>query len=89
MRVILGARLFEGLTLSFALIVFLTWPGHSYLKALSVLMLSKHVSSDDSFFFFCREYRRLLLQHLKKDLHEELRYITEVVEDHPKNYQVW
>jgi hypothetical protein len=30
-----------------------------------------------------------LLKDLKKDLNDELAYITDVISDHPKNYQVW
>nr|CAG4651947.1 EOG090X08PK [Triops cancriformis] len=35
------------------------------------------------------QYRRILLRHLKVDLHKELKYLRHVMEDHPKNYQVW
>ena len=31
----------------------------------------------------------MILGELDKDLTEEMRYITTVIEDHPKNYQVW
>ncbi|KAL1116156.1 hypothetical protein AAG570_005651 [Ranatra chinensis] len=35
------------------------------------------------------QYRRRILQELKKDLKEELKFAKEIIEDNPKNYQVW
>ena len=34
-------------------------------------------------------YRRILIRDLKKDLRDELDFITSVINSHPKNYQVW
>eukprot|EP01098_Paradermamoeba_levis_P007187 TRINITY_DN297_c0_g1_i1.p1 TRINITY_DN297_c0_g1~~TRINITY_DN297_c0_g1_i1.p1 ORF type:complete len:305 (-),score=50.47 TRINITY_DN297_c0_g1_i1:43-957(-) len=34
-------------------------------------------------------FRRILLNDLKKDLKEELRFISEIGSDNPKNYQLW
>lgn len=34
-------------------------------------------------------FRRHLLQCLKKDLKTELKFTSEIIEDQPKNYQVW
>lgn len=33
-------------------------------------------------------YRREILKHLNKNLHEELDYVSDVINDNPKNYQV-
>ena len=44
---------------------------------------------DDSTLSVCRHFRRELLAAMDKDLHEELTYITKVITQHPKNYQVW
>ncbi|KAK2192900.1 hypothetical protein NP493_21g10019 [Ridgeia piscesae] len=35
------------------------------------------------------QFRRVLLKELKKDLRDELSYITGMIWSHPKNYQVW
>lgn len=36
-----------------------------------------------------RQYRRDLLEALKIDMKKELNYIGEVIDEQPKNYQVW
>jgi hypothetical protein len=41
------------------------------------------------FHFLCRHYRRILLKELNKDLNAEMKYITDMIISHPKNYQVW
>ena len=38
---------------------------------------------------YCRHYRRLLLKDLDKNLKEELNFVTDMIDEHPKNYQVW
>ena len=34
-------------------------------------------------------HRRYLLKNLGSDLEAELEYCREIIEQHPKNYQVW
>ena len=38
---------------------------------------------------FTRHYRREVLRAVKADLREELAYMTDIILDEPKNYQVW
>jgi Protein prenyltransferase, alpha subunit len=37
----------------------------------------------------CSDFRREILKHLDKDLILELQYVKEMIENNPKNYQVW
>jgi len=35
------------------------------------------------------QYRREILKHLNKDLHDELKFCRDIIDENPKNYQVW
>jgi len=35
------------------------------------------------------QYRRILLKGLEKDILQELHFLRKIIEEHPKNYQVW
>lgn len=36
-----------------------------------------------------RQFRRVLLEALKKDLREEMAFVARMAQQHPKNYQIW
>ena len=52
------------------------------------LELTKDAATQNPANYTVWRYRRILLQELKKDLNDELLFVSEVIEEHPKNYQV-
>ena len=65
-----------------------SFPPHTHTHTLS---LSLQISLSLSWLgiVFLRHFRRKLLFELHANLAEELAYVAEVIEDNPKNYQVW
>uniref|UniRef100_UPI00358FC737 protein farnesyltransferase/geranylgeranyltransferase type-1 subunit alpha n=1 Tax=Myxine glutinosa TaxID=7769 RepID=UPI00358FC737 len=70
---------------------------HDYLRAMMkqderserALHLTTDVIALNSANYTLWHYRRQILLTLKKDLREELLFVQEMIEDQPKNYQVW
>uniref|UniRef100_A0A8C4R9X4 Protein farnesyltransferase/geranylgeranyltransferase type-1 subunit alpha n=1 Tax=Eptatretus burgeri TaxID=7764 RepID=A0A8C4R9X4_EPTBU len=70
---------------------------HDYLRAMMkqderserALNLTTDVIALNSANYTLWHYRRQILLTLKKDLREELLFVQEMIEDQPKNYQVW
>uniref|UniRef100_A0A914XBY2 Protein farnesyltransferase/geranylgeranyltransferase type-1 subunit alpha n=1 Tax=Plectus sambesii TaxID=2011161 RepID=A0A914XBY2_9BILA len=53
------------------------------------LQLTTHCAELNSANYTVWQYRRNILQSLGSDLHQELKYCAAIIEDNPKNYQVW
>jgi len=37
----------------------------------------------------CRHVRRVILKEMHKDLQPEFDYVSDIIQENPKNYQVW
>jgi len=35
------------------------------------------------------QFRREILKHINKDLHDELKFCRDIIDENPKNYQIW
>ena len=42
-----------------------------------------------TYMYVYRHYRRILLKALDKDLEEEKKFVSSIIDWEPKNYQVW
>lgn len=50
----------------------------------------KSVFQNNKRVFICfRQYRREILKHMNKDLHDELKFCRDIIDENPKNYQIW
>jgi protein farnesyltransferase/geranylgeranyltransferase type-1 subunit alpha len=58
-------------------------------KSERVLELTASALSLNAANYSVWHYRRQVLQHLNKDTKEELAYVAKIIEEEPKNYQVW
>jgi len=58
-------------------------------KTVRALRLTEDVIKLNAANYTAWHFRRLILDHLKSDLHQELDYTTKVAADNPKNYQLW
>lgn len=59
------------------------------LSVSSLLTLSHRFTNLNILMFFFLNFRLEIVLYLKVDLHNELEYISNVIREFTKNYQVW